>query len=45
MTPLLLDALRSGRRLLLPRVEGDGLMTLRLVRAMEELAPGAYGIP
>lgn len=45
VVPILLDALRSGRSLLLPRVEGPGQMTLRRVRSMEELVPGAYGIP
>ena len=45
VTPVLADALRTGRRLLLPRVEGEGVMTLRRVEAMEELVPGAYGIP
>jgi len=45
VTPILMDALRSGRTLLLPRVEEEGRMTLRLVGSLEELIPGAYGIP
>lgn len=45
MTPVLRDALRSGRRLLLPRVEGEGIMTLRAIQSLDDLVPGAYHIP
>ena len=42
---MLQDALRSGRRLLLPRVEGIGVMTLRRIDDLSQLVPGAYNIP
>lgn len=44
VTPILRDCLQQGKQLLLPRVEGEGVMTLRLVRALEELQPGSFGI-
>lgn len=43
--PLLRDVLSSGKCLVLPRVEGEGRMTLRRVETLEALLPGAYGIP
>lgn len=43
--PVVKDVLRSGRRLTLPRIEGPGRMTMRQVTRLEELTPGAYGIP
>ncbi len=45
VTPLLRDVLSGLRQLVLPRVEGEGRMTLRRVEALEALVPGAYGIP
>ncbi|MGN1020733.1 MAG: 5-formyltetrahydrofolate cyclo-ligase [Aristaeellaceae bacterium] len=45
VTAVLEDVLASGRTLALPRVDGEGRMTLRRVRSLEELVPGAYGIP
>ena len=45
VTAVMLDALASGKTLALPRVDGEGSMTLRRVRSLEELTPGAYGIP
>ena len=36
--------LESGRTLALPLVTGEGLMEARLIRSLEELRPGAYGI-
>ena len=45
ITPLLTDALASGKTLLLPRVEGDSVMTLRRVSRLDELVPGRWGIP
>lgn len=44
VTPLLTEILQSGRALLLPRVEGLGVMTLRRVTRLDELTPGAYGL-
>ena len=44
VTPLLRDALASGKTLLLPRVEGESL-TLRRVERMDALIPGRWGIP
>jgi len=43
--PLLKDALSTGKALLLPRVEGDGVMTLRRIADLAELIPGSYNIP
>ena len=45
VTAVLEDVLASGRTLALPRVDGEGSMTLRRVRSLEKLVPGAYGIP
>ena len=43
--PLLADALSSGKTLLLPRVEGDRLLTLRRVERLDRLIPGRWGVP
>lgn len=45
VTMLLRECLRQGKQLLLPRVETDGVMTMRRIRNLAELVPGAYGIP
>lgn len=45
VTAVLTDALRSGKTLALPLCGAAPHMTLRRVRALEELVPGAYGIP
>lgn len=45
ITPLLTDALTSGKTLLLPRIEGDRRMTLRRVSRLDELSAGRWGIP
>ncbi len=45
ITPILLDALRTGRTLALPLCGDAPRMTLRQVKRLEELVPGAYGIP
>lgn len=42
--PLLDLALCSGKTLLLPRCEGQGVMTARRVTDIAALSPGAYGI-
>ena len=42
-TPLLTNALRTGKRIILPKVNGDNL-TLHEYRGPESLAPGAFGI-
>ena len=39
------DALLSGKTLLLPRCEAPGIMTARSICSMDDLAPGAYGLP
>lgn len=43
----LLEALTHmpGKTLVLPRVQGEGQMTLHAVASLEELIPGAYNIP
>ena len=44
ITPVLLDALCCGKKLVLPLCGAAPNMTLRQVSSMEELIPGAYGI-
>ena len=44
VTPLLMDALASGKTLLLPRVEGERRMTLRRVERLDALVPGRWGL-
>ena len=41
---ILRDALQRGKRLGVPLCVGDGLMELRQIASLEQLAPGAYGI-
>lgn len=43
--PVLSDALRSGKKLVIPLCGPMPHMTLRHVRSLDELTPGAYGIP
>lgn len=38
------DILATGRRLVLPRCEGPGVMTARRIRGANELCKGAYGL-
>lgn len=45
ITPLLRLTLDSGKTLLLPKVEGARRMTMRQIRDLTTLIPGAYGIP
>lgn len=45
VTTILRDVLSSGRTLALPRCGQAPFMTLRWVTSLEELVPGAYGIP
>lgn len=45
ITPVLQHALASGKTLALPLCGTAPHMTLRRVTALEELHPGAYGIP
>ena len=45
VTAVLLDVLASGRTLALPLCGQPPHMTLRRVTSLEELLPGAYGIP
>ena len=44
VTPVLTEALRQGKTLALPLCGEAPHMTLRLVRSMDDLTPGAYGI-
>lgn len=44
ITPVLQDALRQGKTLALPLCGDAPHMTLRCVRSLDELVPGAYGI-
>ncbi|MCI2056752.1 MAG: 5-formyltetrahydrofolate cyclo-ligase [Oscillibacter sp.] len=41
---VLTHALAEGKRLCVPLCVGDGIMELRQIAALSELAPGAYGI-
>lgn len=45
ITPVLRDALSTGRTLALPLCGEAPRMTLRRVASLAELVPGAYGIP
>lgn len=45
ITPVLLDALRQGKVLALPRCGKPPEMTFRKVQSLNELHNGAYGIP
>lgn len=45
ITPVLLDALRMGKTLVLPLCDAAPQMTLRRVASLGDLVPGAYGIP
>ena len=38
------DVLASGKRLALPRCEASGVMTARLVKSLDQLEPGAFGL-
>ena len=44
-TPILEDALAAGKRLCVPLCVGEGIMELRQVTSLDQLSPGAYGIP
>lgn len=44
ITPVLRDALRSGKRLCVPRCLEEGQMALCVIHSLSELMPGAYGI-
>ena len=44
-TEFLREALRQVKRLCVPLCVGPGIMELREITALEDLAPGAYGIP
>ncbi len=43
--PILSDALSRGKTLCVPRCEEPGVFSLRQITALEQLSPGAYGIP
>lgn len=45
ITPVLADVLATGRTLALPLCGDAPHMTLRRVTSLDELVPGAYGIP
>lgn len=44
LAPVIADALKQGKTLLLPRCEAPGVMTARRVTALAQLVPGAYGL-
>lgn len=44
LAPVIEDALKQGKTLLLPRCDAPGVMTARRVCSLEELALGAYGL-
>ncbi|MDO4316153.1 MAG: 5-formyltetrahydrofolate cyclo-ligase, partial [Oscillospiraceae bacterium] len=43
--PILEDALAAGKTLCVPLCTAPGIMELRRIAGLDELAPGAYGIP
>ena len=43
--PILEDSLSSGKTVCVPLCVGDGIMELRQIHSLAELAPGAHGIP
>lgn len=45
VTALSQAALDGGKTLVLPRVDGEGQMTLRRIASLSQLSPGTYGIP
>lgn len=44
LAPVIEDALRSGKTLLLPRCDAPGEMTARRIAGLEDLAQGMYGL-
>jgi len=44
ITPVLWDALRAGKTVVLPRIEAEHGLTFRRVGSLEELVPGPYGL-
>ena len=44
LAPVIADILAGGKTLLLPRCEAPGIMTARIVRAVEDLTPGVFGL-
>ena len=42
--PVILDVIRRGKKLVLPRVESRECMTMRRVRSMEDMTIGRWGI-
>lgn len=45
LDPVITDVLSSGRTLVLPRCESPGVMTARKIGSLDDLEPGAYGLP
>ena len=45
LAPVIGDVLARGKTLLLPRCESQGIMTAREICSMDDLEPGAYGLP
>ena len=43
--PILTHALETGKRVCVPLCTGKGIMELREITALTDLAPGVYGIP
>lgn len=43
--PILEDALRAGKALCVPLCAGPGRMELRRITSLDQLTPGAFGIP
>lgn len=44
LAPVIDDALRSGKTLLLPRCDAPGVITARRVMRLSQMSPGAYGL-
>lgn len=43
--PILVDALRAGKTVALPKITGRGLMEARRIASLDELVPGKFDIP
>ena len=43
--PILEHALATGKRLCVPLCVSPGIMELRMIRSLDDLTPGSYGIP
>lgn len=43
--PMIASALRAGKTVALPKITGPGVMEARRIYSLDQLVPGAFGIP